>query len=559
MQEDQDSKPWLKTYPPWLPAALAPPAVSILDEFLRAAASRPDAPCIHFFDHSYTYGEIERLSVRLSGALARYGLNPGDRVIVVLQNIPQAVVAALAIWMRRAVVVPLNPMYTGSDLQHYLDDCGAAMVICQDDLYPDKVEAAVQGRDPVKVVTTSPIDLLPVDAPRPAQFQSTRKRVFERTLDWMDLIDPSAEMTSEPLRPGPDELAYLVYTSGTTGPAKGALIRHRNVVHNAMVYEHACRLGGDDVILGVAPLFHITGIVAHAAIAFHLGIAVVLAGRFDAGETLRLIEKYGVTFTVAAITVYIALLNHPQLKQFDLSTFNKAYSGGAPVSPGTVQKFREAMGLNIYNVYGLTESSSPAMITPLGIQGPVDASSGALSVGLVVPGHEAWIVDLDHPETQIPPGEEGELVLKGPGITDGYWQKPEETARAIRDGRFHTGDVAKFDARGWCYIVDRKKDLINVSGFKVWPREVEDVLYQHPAVREAAVVGIPDDYRGETVKAFVSLVDGYKAAGGVTSEELIRFCRKRMAAYKYPRQVEIIDDVPKTPTGKFLRRRLRDL
>jgi long-chain acyl-CoA synthetase len=558
MQKDK-AKPWLKTYPPWLPAALDFPAVSILDEFLRAATARPDAPCIHFFDHSYTYGEIERLALRLSGALVQRGLNPGDRVIVVLQNIPQTVVAALAIWMRRAVVVPLNPMYTGSDLQHYLDDCGAGMVICQDDLYPDKVETAVQGRDPVQVITTSPIDLLPAAAPRPAQLQATRKLTFERTLDWMDLlIDPTLETNVEPLRPTPDELAYLVYTSGTTGPAKGALIRHRNVVHNAMVYEHACRLDRKDVILGIAPLFHITGIVAHAALAFHLGIPVVLAGRFDAGETLHLIEKYGVTFTVAAITVYIALLNHPRLKQFDLSTFKKAYSGGAPVAPGTVQKFREAMGLNIYNVYGLTESSSPAMITPLGMQGPVDASSGALSVGLVVPGHEAWIVDLDHPETLLPPGEEGELVLKGPGITDGYWQKPKETARAIRDGRFHTGDVAKFDALGWCYIVDRKKDLINVSGFKVWPREVEDVLYQHPAVREAAVVGVPDEYRGETVKAFVSLVDPYKSSDSITPEALIQFCKERMAAYKYPRQVEIIDEVPKTLTGKFLRRRLRD-
>ena len=333
MQKDKEAKPWLKTYPPWLPAALDLPAVSILDEFLRAAAARPDAACIHFFDHSYTYGEIERLAVRLSGALAQRGLNPGDRVIFVMQNIPQAVIAALATWMRRAVVVPLNPMYTGSDLKHYLDDSGARMVICQDDLYPGKVEAAVQDRDPVKVITTSPIDLLPADVPLPRQFENARKLVFERTLDWVDLIASTTETAPAPLRPGPDELVYLVYTSGTTGPAKGALIRHRNVVHNATVYEHACRLDCKDVILGIAPLFHITGIVAHLAIAFHLAIPVVLAGRFDAGETLHSIEKHGVTFTVAAITVYIALLNHPRLKQFDLSTSKKPTAGVRRLRP----------------------------------------------------------------------------------------------------------------------------------------------------------------------------------------------------------------------------------
>jgi long-chain acyl-CoA synthetase len=283
----------------------------------------------------------------------------------------------------------------------------------------------------------------------------------------------------------------------------------------------------------------------------------VVFGRFDAGDSLRLIERHRVTFTVAAITVYIALLNHPDLKRFDLASLCKAYSGGAPVAPGTVDKFREAMGIGIYNVYGLTESCSPATITPLGMEGPVDAQSGALSVGLVVPGHEAWIVDLEDPSVEVPPGEEGELLLRGPAITDGYWEKPEETANAIRNGRLHTGDVAKFDEHGWCFIVDRKKDLINASGFKVWPREVEDVLYKHPGVREAAVVGVPDAYRGETVKAFVALTDEYRDV--ITPNDLIGFCKERMAAYKYPRIVEIIDEVPKTLTGKYLRRKLREV
>jgi long-chain acyl-CoA synthetase len=550
-----DHKPWLSTYPQWLPNEMTVPDHSVLDAFLHASANFPTNPCIHYFDRSLNYKEIEEMAAALAAALAGMEVGRGDRVIVVMQNIPQAVIACLAIWMRNGVVVPLNPMYTSEDLKHYLNDCGAQYFICQDDIYAGQAGAALQQRADVKIITTSPLDLLGAEQKPPEQFRKVVKQTFAETLDLMELVRSYSDRKASMISPRPDDLAYLVYTSGTTGPAKGAMIRHRNVLHNAIVYQAACRLDRSDVVLGVAPFFHITGIVAHQAIAFHIGIPIVMFARFDVQETLRLIEKYRVTFTVASITVYIAMLNHPQLRHFDLSNFKKACSGGAPVSPSTVKRFMDDMELMIYNVYGLTESSSPATLTPLGMEGPVDQHTGALSVGLVSPGHNAWIVDLENPDIEMPVGEEGELVLRGPGITDGYWEKPEETANAIRNGRFFTGDVAKIDAQGWCYIVDRKKDLINVSGYKVWPRDVEDVLYQHPAVKEAAVVGIPDDYRGETVKAFVALVDDCKDS--VTPDELIAFCKQKMAAFKYPRIVEIIDEVPKTPTGKFLRRQLR--
>jgi long-chain acyl-CoA synthetase len=462
-------------------------------------------------------------------------------------------VASVAVWKLGGTVVPVNPMYTAKDLDHLLSDSGARLILCEDLLYEKTVRAAAGGRT---VITTSAHDFLGEEQPVPAQLTGGPKQVFAGTVDFMDLIRRFAGRHVEENPPGPEDLAYLVYTSGTTGPPKGAMISHANIDHNCLVYATTVRLDRSDVIWGVAPLFHITGIVAHQAIAFHLGIPVVLHNRFDAADALRLIEKHRVTFSVASITVYIALLNYPGLKSFNIAHFQKAYSGGAPVSPGTVAKFKEAMGLTIYNVYGLTESASPATITPLGMAGPVDKDSGALSVGLIIPGIEAWIVDVNDRDQRMPPGHEGELVLRGPSIVRGYWQKPEETASAIVDGRFHTGDVAKIDEQGWCYIVDRKKDLINVSGFKVWPRDVEDVLYQHPAVREAAVVGVPDSYRGETVKAFVSLSEPFK--GQTTPEELMLFCKERLAAYKYPRIVEIIDEVPKTVTGKLLRRELRD-
>jgi long-chain acyl-CoA synthetase len=550
-----DQKPWLKTYPQWLPSELTVPGHSILDAFLEVASTFPANPCFHYFDRTLTYQEIEKMATALAAALDGMGVDRGDRVIVVMQNIPQAVISCLAIWMKNGVVVPLNPMYTAEDLKHYLKDCRARCFICQDDIYNAQAAPALQGQMDVTVITSSPLDLLGSDQNRPEQFKGMKKETFSETQDFMELIQTHADREISLISPEPSDLAYLVYTSGTTGPAKGAMIRHRNVIHNAIVYRAACRLDRTDVVLGVAPLFHITGIVAHQAVAFHLGIPIVLFARFDVQEALRLIEKYRVTFTVASITVYIAMLNHPQLKQFDLSKFTKAYSGGAPVSPSTVKRFKDEMGLTIYNVYGLTESCSPATLTPLDMTGPVDEHTGALSVGLVSPGHDAWIVDLEDPAIEMPVGEEGELVLAGPGITDGYWEKPDETANAIKNGRFFTGDVAKMDAQGWCYIVDRKKDLINVSGYKVWPRDIEDVLYQHPAVKEAAVVGVADDYRGETVKAFVALVDDHKDT--VTPDELILFCKQRLAAFKYPRIVEIIEEVPKTPTGKFLRRQLR--
>jgi len=311
-----------------------------------------------------------------------------------------------------------------------------------------------------------------------------------------------------------------------------------------------------DVVLGVAPLFHVTGEVSHLAVATLLGIPVVLYYRFDPAETLRLIEQWKVSFTVASITVYIALLSHPDIKKRNLSSFVKAYSGGAPVSEATVNQFKDLTGLYLYNVYGMTETNSPSHIVPWGARAPVDPESGALSVGVPLPNCVIKIMDLEEGTRELAPGEVGEIVDSGPIVIPGYWEKPEETAHAIRNGWLYTGDVGKMDENGWFYVVDRKKDMIVASGYKVWPRDVEDVIYQHPAVKETAVVGEPDPYRGETVKAFVALKEGME--NEITPEEIISFCKARMAAYKYPRTVEFVSEIPKTLTGKFLRRKLRE-
>ena len=355
---------------------------------------------------------------------------------------------------------------------------------------------------------------------------------------------------------GPDDTAFLTYTSGTTGPPKGAMNTHGNVVFNSQAYRQWCRLGPDDVVLGVAPLFHITGLIAGVTTSLLLGAPLVLAYRFEPSVMLETIRDERATFTVGSITVFIALMNAPGAANGEprdaLASLTKIWSGGAPIPPSTVKAFQAQFGQYIHNIYGLTETTSPSHGVPYDATAPVDDATGALSVG--VPIYDTVVRVIGEDGEELPPGEIGEFVTSGPQVVPGYWEKPDETENALPGGALKTGDVGFMDAEGWFYLVDRKKDQINASGYKVWPREVEDVLYGHEAVREAAVVGVPDEYRGETVKAFVSLKPGAEA----TPEELIAFCKERMAAYKYPRLLEFVDELPKTASGKVLRRVLRE-
>ncbi len=355
---------------------------------------------------------------------------------------------------------------------------------------------------------------------------------------------PEVELTA-------DDVAFLVYTSGTTGPPKGAMNTHRGVVFNSENYRTWCHLTDEDVCLGIAPLFHVTGLIAHIGVALLLPMPLLLGYRFHPVVMGQLIEKYGATWVMGSITAYIALMNEPSIDDFDLSSLSKLWSGGQAVSPTTVEQLERKFGAYVHNLYGLTEVTSESHAVPAARRAPVDPKSGALSVGPPVSGYVVRVVDDEGKD--VPVGEVGELVMQSPSVVPGYWQKPEETRAAMPGGRLKTGDVGFMDEDGWFYIVDRKKDLIVASGFKIWPREVEDVLYSHPAVREVGVVGVPDEYRGETVVAFVSLKDG----GSVTSEELRSYCKERLAAYKCPTELTVIDEIPKNPNGKILRRELR--
>jgi long-chain acyl-CoA synthetase len=551
-----EQKPWLKFYSPWIPPELEVPRETLVQTLKRAIAQGGSRTAVHYFGQSLSYDQIDRWSDQLAAALQDLGLKKGDRVVFYLQNIPQFVIAQYAVWKAGGIVVPLNPMYKEKELEYYFKDSGARMLIAQDSGYEGVARGLAGLIDLDAVITTSGLDFLPSDEPVPKILQEEKRIRLAGTHDFMDLLNKYEGRTFAPVSISPQQAAYFTYTSGTTGPPKGAMNTHENIAFNAKFYTAFLRLGAQDVILAVAPLFHVTGQVAHMASAVYAGIPIILFYRFDPEVALQLVERWKATFTLGAITVFISFMNHPETKKRDISSLRKVYTGGAPVPPAVVESFEKNVGPYIHNAYGLTETNSPSHFTPLGSRAPVDPDSGALSVGVPVCNSLSKIMDLETGTRELPPGKVGEIVVKGPMVVPGYWNKPDETAHAIRDGWLYTGDVGKMDADGWFYVVDRKKDLINVSGFKVWPRDVEDVLYQHPAVREAAVIGVPDPYRGETVKAFVALKDDWRDR--VSPAELIDFCKSKMAAYKYPRVVEIADEIPKTTTGKFLRRVLRD-
>jgi long-chain acyl-CoA synthetase len=551
-----EKRVWLKNYPEWVHHNLEITPSTAIGDFRASASRAPQAQAVYYFNTAISYGDIDLYSDALASAFQHLGLKKGDRIIVDLQNVPQFLIATYAAWKLGVIVVPVNPMYKENELSYFCRDSRAKMFFALDEIVASLDRTFLDNSPIETIVTTSPLDLLSADTETPAILKEAKKISLPGTLDMLDLLEKHRGRSVPDPGLSPDDVAYLTYTSGTTGPPKGAMNTHGNISFNARVYQVMQRIDETDIVLGMAPLFHVTGEVAHLAIAALAGIPVILYYRFDAGETLRLIERWKATMTVASITAYIALMDHADFEKRDLSTFVKAYSGGAPVSEALVKRFEQLTGLYLHNVYGMTETNSPSHIVPLGRRAPVDPESGALSVGVPVPNCISKIVDLENADTELAASEVGEIVNAGPIVIPGYWEKPEETEHAIRDGWLRTGDVGKMDEDGWFYLVDRKKDMIVASGYKVWPRDVEDVIYKHPAVKETAVVGVDDPYRGETVKAFVALKEGME--GSVTPEEISTFCKSRMAAYKYPRQVEFVAEIPKTLTGKFLRRTLRE-
>jgi long-chain acyl-CoA synthetase len=544
------SRPWLSLYTGEpMPEDFRPG--TLVDLFHSGLERDPSAPAIYYFDGVLSYEELDKMSDALTSDLVANGFVAGDRLGVYLQNMPQFVIASLAAWKVDGIVVTISPMSRGLELGKILPDCMPSVIVAQDELLSYLGEAIdkINGYHP-RVMMTSARKLQSRNDERVLPPQITAND----TTEMMDIID--AAMGSAPSSPPnakPGDVAVLIYTSGTTGLPKGTMLSHANFVHNAKAVELWYRWKkGMGPVLTMAPLFHVSGFI-HMMFAWTLGEAQVLNYRFHPEVMLETIAERRPSFAVSAITAYIALMNVPDAQREHFACFQILLSGGAPVPPAVIEAFERNSGRYVHNGYGMTETAAGVIAVPFETRAPVDPVSGTLSIGVPKYGVDLWFQS-DNGE-RLPVGEIGELVVSGAAVSSGYWNKPDETAASMREDGFRTGDVGFSDEAGWVYLVDRKKDMISASGFKVWPREVEDVLYTHPAVREAGVTGVADEYRGETVRAIVSLKMGVTA----TPEKLISWCKERMSPYKVPREVFIIDELPKTASGKILRRSLREL
>lgn len=502
---------------------------SILAE---SAALVPDQPAAVLGDRSFDYSTLDDLARRFAGGLGNLGIAPGERVALLLPNVSHFSVAYFGCHYAAAPVVPLNVLLSADEIAHQLSDSGAAAVVVWEDFATPAAQAAARVPG-CRHVVVARADLGDLSAPTGAH-------------NLAEMVLSSEPVTGVPPTAG-DDTAVVLYTSGTTGRPKGAELTHDNVVSNTTTCgRQVFPLGRDTVALVALPLFHAFGqTVMHNAV-LQAGGTLVLLPRWDAGTALGLIERHKVTFFGGVPTMYVTLLHHPAAATANVSSLRLCVSGGAPLAPEVMAAVDRRFGVDVLEGYGLSETSPVATFNLPG------RPKRPGSIGLPIPGVELRLVD-QAGRVVAGPGAPGEIWVRGPNVMKGYHADPVATADAIRDGWFRTGDIATRDADGYYRVVDRKKDMILRGGFNVYPREVEDVLHAHPAVREAAVVGVPDDRDGEQVVAFVVL----DPAASTTVAELRRLCREHLAAYKYPRRIEIVDSLPHGPTGKVLKRELR--
>jgi len=545
-------KPWFRFYPKEVPHSIDYPNITLSEALKQSAQNFAENPAIIYFGKHISYHELDELVNKFAAALQDMGVKKGDRVGVQLPNIPQFVIAFYGALRAGAICVACSPLYKARELEHQLNDSGTETLVCMDTLYP--IVREIRERTKLRnVITTSPRDYLPPLLRTLAPLKGIKSHKCPGAMDFLAVMKKCGP-NPRPVAVRPDELALLQYTGGTTGVPKGAMITHRNLIANAAQCEVELPIRrGIDINVTALPLFHIFGMTCAMNAPVLTGTTMLMIpDPRDPKAILSAITKSKATIFCSVPTMYVALINRPDIKKYDLSTVRACLSGAAPLPVEVQKKFEQLTGGRLVEGYGLTESSPVSHVNPL--DDPKKNRPG--SIGIPVPDTEAKIVDLETGLRDLKTNEVGELVLKGPQVMQGYWNKPDETKITLKGGWLFTGDIAKMDEDGYFYIVDRKKDMIDVSGLKVWPREVEEVLYEHPAVNEAAVIGIPDAYRGETVKAYVTLKPGYQ--GKVTEEDIIKFCKEKIANYKAPRLVEFRESLPKTLVGKILRRTLKE-
>ncbi|MDV6373966.1 long-chain-fatty-acid--CoA ligase [Deinococcus arenicola] len=553
----QPTHPWLRHYEDGVPHDFTPSDLTLPQLLERAAQTYPDRVALGFLGAKTTYRELWQDAQKLAMALQKMGVEPGDRVSIMLPNCPQFVTAFYGTLLVGAVAVNTSPLYVADELEYQLGDSGSETLILLDTFYPRYAEIA--GRVPMKrVIVTGIQDALPFPKNVLYPLKARREGKWVNVPDGANVLEYTDLLKFQPPTPAPaprqpDDLALLQYTGGTTGTPKGAMLSHRNLVANAeqgRVWMTDLK-DGQEVTLAAIPFFHVYGMTVGMNLSVLIGATMVLVPNArDIGMVLSQIEASKATLFPGVPTLYNAINNHPDTPKHDLTSIRACISGSAPLLLETARKFREITGgANLVEGYGLTEAS------PTTHTNPIFGEQHEGSIGLPMPGVDAIIVGEDG--EIVATGEVGELWVAGPNIMLGYWERPEETAATLRELRgktwLLTGDMATVDEDGYFRIVDRKKDLIIAGGHNVYPREVDEVLNAHPAVLEAAAVGLPDEYRGETVHAVVLLKPGASA----TEAEIIAFCRQHLSSYKAPRSVEFRDEeLPKTAAMKILRRQL---
>jgi long-chain acyl-CoA synthetase len=547
---------WTRHYDAGVPANLPYESRTIVGYLDRAAAEWPERPALTLKGRTLTYRQLKDQVDRFATALAKLGVGRDSRVALWLPNVPPMVISFLATLRLGAQVVNTNPLYVERELEHQFRDAGVSVVVTLDYLWMSRLRA-IRSRTPVKhVVVTKIPDYLPfpLNLLAPLKLRKTGQIAHVPREEGVHVFK---ELVAEnPAQPPTvaydlDHVAVLQYTGGTTGVSKGAMLTHRNISFNAQQCDawFAMTEPGREVLLACLPYFHVFGMTAALGWPLVCGAHIVLAPNpRDIPDLVKSIAKYRVTLFPAVPALFVAINNHPGVDKLDLRSVKGCFSGSAPLPVEVLERFESLTGGRITEGFGMTETSPVTHGNPLnGLRKPG-------TVGIPVSDTEHRVVDLETGEHELPLGEEGELCIRGPQVMAGYWNQPEETARALRGGWVHTGDLARIDEDGYCTIVGRKKDMIVVSGYNVYPDEVDAVLFAHAAVLEAATIGLPDARKGESVKSFVVLRPG----ASVTEAELVEHCRRELAAYKVPRAIEFVSELPKSAMMKILRRELRD-
>ena len=548
-----EDKPWLASYENGVPEKITYQEICLPDILKRTAGKFPDKAALLFEGYKLSYHDLNDMVDRFAAALKSFGVQRGDSVAIVLPNLIPCVAAYYAILRMGGIAVMNNPLYSDRELEHQFNDSGSKVLVTLDLLGNRMIDLRPKTRIK-QIVYTSIGDYLPFPKNLLFPLVAKKKKLAadvkpaENVYRWKDMLTRNAP-SPRTIKLSFDDVAMYQYTGGTTGISKGVMLTHGNLSKQVQqIGAWFPAFGSEEIMLGALPFFHVFGLTTAMNLAIYLGWGNILIPKPQPDPLIQAIQKFKPTFAPLVPTMYIGILNHPEIKKINLTSIKGCFSGSAPLPVEVIRDFENNTGAVIVEGYGLTESSPVTHVNPF-----AGGKRKVGSIGVPIPDTQCRIVDLIDGTTNLPIGEPGELIVKGPQVMKGYRNKAEETAATLTDGWLHTGDIAKMDEDGYFYIVDRKKDMILSGGLNVYPRDIEEVFYEHPKVQEAAAIGIPHPTRGESVKVFVTL----KVGATATQEELIEYCKDKMAKFKLPTEIEFRNELPKTNVGKILKKDLK--